>query len=100
MPGAPSRTIQELGGHPELGMTQRYMHLSPAALNSAIRLLDQPFSVQTLGDIFETRRVSEERSIGRLDGGQFEPCAGLGKDNFRDSFGDSRVPATQSLAYT
>jgi len=27
-------------GHSELGMTQRYMHLSPAALEAAIRLLD------------------------------------------------------------
>jgi hypothetical protein len=64
MPGAPSRTIQERGGHPELGMTQRYMHLSPAALNSAIRLLDQPFSVQSFGDILETGRVSEEKING------------------------------------
>jgi hypothetical protein len=29
-----------LAGHAELGTTQRYMHLSPAALDSAIRLLD------------------------------------------------------------
>ncbi len=27
--------------HRELGMTQRYMHLGPAALETAIRLLDQ-----------------------------------------------------------
>lgn len=40
MRGAPSRAIQELAGHSELGVTQRYMHLSPAALDSAIRLLD------------------------------------------------------------
>ena len=42
MRGAPARAIQELAGHRELAMTQRYMHLSPAALDSAIRLLDQP----------------------------------------------------------
>ena len=48
----------------ELGMTQRYMHLSPAALDSAIRLLDQPFSVQSFGDILETGRVSEEKING------------------------------------
>ena len=36
MRGAPPRAIQELAGHRELGMTQRYMHLSPAALDSAI----------------------------------------------------------------
>ncbi len=42
MRGAPARAIQELAGHQDLGTTQRYMHLSPAALDSAIRLLDQP----------------------------------------------------------
>jgi integrase len=40
MKGAPARSIQELAGHQELGTTQRYMHLSPAAIESAIRLLD------------------------------------------------------------
>ena len=40
-------------------MTQRYMHLSPDALDSAIRLLDQPLAVQSFGDILETGRVSE-----------------------------------------
>jgi integrase len=41
MRGAPARAIQELAGHQDLVTTQRYMHLSPAALDSAIRLLDQ-----------------------------------------------------------
>ena len=40
MRGAPARAIQELVGHSELGVTQRYMHLSPAALDAAIQLLD------------------------------------------------------------
>jgi site-specific recombinase XerD len=40
MRGAPARAIQELAGHQDLGTTQRYMHLSPAAIASAIRLLD------------------------------------------------------------
>ena len=40
MRGAPARTIQELAGHQDLGTTQRYMHLSPAALDAAIRLLE------------------------------------------------------------
>jgi site-specific recombinase XerD len=40
MRGAPARSIQELAGHQSLGMTQRYMHLSPAALDAAIQLLD------------------------------------------------------------
>jgi integrase len=46
MRGAPIKAIQELAGHRELGMTHWYMHLSPAALDSAIRLLDQPPAVK------------------------------------------------------
>lgn len=40
MRGAPAKAIQELAGHPELITTQRYMHFSPAVLESAIRLLE------------------------------------------------------------
>jgi len=58
MRGAPPRAIQELAGHRELGMTQRSMHLSPAALDSAIRLLDQSSAIQSFGDILETGSVS------------------------------------------
>ena len=39
MRGAPARAIQELAGHQDLATTQRYIHLSPAALDAAIRLL-------------------------------------------------------------
>ncbi len=42
MKGAPARAIQELAGHQDLATTQRYMHLSPAAVEGAIRLLDGP----------------------------------------------------------
>lgn len=64
MRGAPPRAIQELAGHRELGMTQRYMHLSPAALDSAIRLLDQALTLQSSGDLVETGRVCE----GKING--------------------------------
>ena len=40
MRGAPARAIQELAGHQDLDTTQRYMHLSPAAVDAAIRLLE------------------------------------------------------------
>ena len=36
--------IQALAGHADLATTQRYMHLSPAAMEGAIRRLDQPVS--------------------------------------------------------
>jgi hypothetical protein len=49
-------------------MTQRYMHLSPAALDAAIRLLEEPAGrspalrgVQSCGDILETGRVSDAK---------------------------------------
>jgi len=49
MRGAPARAIQELAGHQDLGTTQRYMHLSPAALDAAIRLLETPVENGPLG---------------------------------------------------
>jgi len=51
MRGAPARAIQELAGHQDLGTTQRYMHLSPAALEAAIRLLDA--ATESRGGIVE-----------------------------------------------
>ena len=54
MRGAPVRAIQELAGHRDLTMTQRYMHVSPAAIESAVRLLDEPAPRQSFGDIVET----------------------------------------------
>ncbi len=41
MQGAPAKAIQELAGHSTLTMPARYMHLSPAAKDAAIRLLDR-----------------------------------------------------------
>ena len=54
MRGAPARAIQELAGHTDLTTTQRYMHLSPAAIEGAIRLLDSSGVLPRRGDILET----------------------------------------------
>ena len=54
MRSAPARAIQELAGYQDLATTQRYMHLSPAAIEGAIRLLDQGRSGRGRGDILET----------------------------------------------
>ncbi len=54
MRGAPPRAIQELAGHKNLSTTERYMHLSPAAIEGAIRLLEQPGSGPVCGEIMET----------------------------------------------
>jgi integrase len=42
MRGVPARSIQELAGHEDLSTTSRYMHLSPAAVEDAIRVLETP----------------------------------------------------------
>ena len=52
MRGATAKSIQELAGHQHLSTTQRYMHLSPVARESAIRLLDAPTA--NIGDGVET----------------------------------------------
>jgi len=56
MRGAPARAIQELAGHQDLMTTQRYMHLSPTALDGAIRLLER-------GDILETAAQGSAKSL-------------------------------------
>ena len=42
MRGAPVISIKELAGHANLKTTMKYMHLTPAALEGAIRLLELP----------------------------------------------------------
>ena len=65
MRGAPARAIQELAGHQDLGTTQRYMHLSPAALDGAIRLLEVGDFGSARGEIVETgdREIAKSNSV-------------------------------------
>jgi hypothetical protein len=71
MRGAPAKAIQELAGHQNLQTTLRYMHLSPAAREGAIRLLDRGReeapgislnSDPKFGDILETPHQASPES--------------------------------------
>jgi integrase len=64
MRGAPAKAIQELAGHQDLATTQRYMHLSPAAIEAAIRLLDSPGVSRSFGDMLETGKATSSNSNG------------------------------------
>jgi integrase len=66
MRGAPARAIQELAGHKDLKTTQRYMHLSPAAVESAIRLLEQPAPGSGFGAILEPPQ-SREGELNKIN---------------------------------
>ena len=59
MRGAPARAIQELAGHSDLSTTQRYMHLTPAAIEASIRLLEQPAISEVFGGIREATGTAD-----------------------------------------
>jgi hypothetical protein len=63
MKGAPARAIQELAGHEDLATTQRYMHLSPAAIEGAIRLLDTSAVLFSRGDSGEAGSTENVNSF-------------------------------------
>jgi integrase len=85
MRGAPARAIQELAGHQDLTTTQQCMHLCPAALDNAIRLLESSGMPRSFGDILETRN---RESV------YLPTLAGFTTLAKRDSFCRARVAAT------
>jgi integrase len=64
MQGAPAKAIQELAGHTTLAMTARYMHLSPAAKDAAIRLLDQRPDGEGVEARMEAHSAAEAKPSG------------------------------------
>jgi len=63
MKGAPAKAIQELAGHQSLSTTLRYMHLSPAARENAIRLLDaRSTDGEIFGEMVETAGAEARRA--------------------------------------
>ncbi len=51
----------------DLTTSQRYMHLGPAALDSAIRLLDEPAFAKFRGDMLETGIGLENKATSEKD---------------------------------
>jgi integrase len=55
------RSVQELVGHQDLTMTQRYSHLSPSALTDTVRLLEARPAEPKRGEILETAEGRERK---------------------------------------
>jgi hypothetical protein len=70
MRGAPARAIQDLAGHQELQTTQRYMHLSPAALDAAIALLEPHVGPAKAGH-YDDSRADIVETAGERSGNAF-----------------------------
>jgi hypothetical protein len=68
MKGGAGRAIQALAGHSSLSTTERYMHVSPAAIDSTIRLLDQRTAVPDSGEIPETGIATRQNVNVRVAG--------------------------------
>ena len=52
--------VRDFLGHANITTTQRYMHLSPAAIEGAIRLLDGPVG----GEMGEARKGATGKLLG------------------------------------
>jgi hypothetical protein len=65
MRGAPAKAIQELAGHADLTTTMRYMHLSPAARQDAIALLNRREARPIFGEIVETASHDSSSIVNR-----------------------------------
>jgi len=63
MRGAAPVSIQQLAGHRNLATTQRYLHLTPTAVENAIRLLESPSVAARSGNMAETAEGQERKAL-------------------------------------
>jgi integrase len=77
MQGATAKAVQELAGHQDLTTTQRYMHLSPAHKDAAIRLLDRR-PVDDGGDFSADDNISRIKTAAAKGNAALERPAAVG----------------------